>query len=367
MEQDAGTPGEQRAPFEWGAALPEAHGWTSAARDALLADLAGRGTKALLVIRRDQIIGEWYAPEWHRGRPHYSASLAKALVGGTSLLLALGDGRLRPDDRAATFVPAWRSDPQRSQITIRHLATHSSGLDDAEHDVDPADPGRGWMDAFWRRDPDPFSVSRDRTPMVFAPGAGYRYSNPGMAMLAYCATAALRGAPRADLRTLLAERVYGPIGLRDGDWSIGYRTPYAVAGLTLWANWGGGAFTARAAARIGRLMLRRGDWQGTDLLDPHWVAQALTHTGSPLPRRDGAEPAPASGLCWYVNQDGVWPDVPRDAFAGAGAGHQLLLVVPGLQLIVVRFGEHLGPDRRAGFWRDAYQHVFAPVLRALRP
>jgi CubicO group peptidase (beta-lactamase class C family) len=226
------------------------------------------------------------------------------------------------------------------------------------------------MGAFWQRDPDPFTVSRDRTPMIFAPGAGYRYSNPGMALLAYCVTAAwprgLPGAPQSDLRTLLADRVYGPIGLRDGDWSIGYRTPYAVDGLTLWANWGGGAFTARAAARIGRLMLRGGDWQGEQLLDPEWVAQALAYAGTPLPPR-GGEPAPASGLCWYVNEDGVWPDVPRDAFGGAGAGQQLLLVVPSLELIVVRFGEHLGPDRRAGFWRHAYERVFAPVLRTLRP
>jgi hypothetical protein len=56
-----------------------------------------------------------------------------------------------------------------------------------------------------------------------------------MAMLGYCVTAALRGAPQSDIRTLLQERVYGPIGLREGDgeWSIGYRTPYAFDGLTL--------------------------------------------------------------------------------------------------------------------------------------
>ena len=233
--------------------------------DALRDGLATRGTKSLLVIRRDQIVYEWYAPDHGPDKPHYTASLAKALVGGMSLALALNDGLLDVDDSACAYIPAWRDDPLKSQITIRHLATHSSGIEDAE--LSQADRERalaegrtltdhhmalpGWKGAFWRKTPDPFSISIHNAPVIFPPGTDYAYSNTGMAALAYAVTAALRGTPWSDIRTLLKARVMDPIGVPEGAWSIGYGETYPVDGLDLVANWGGGNFIARAVARVG--------------------------------------------------------------------------------------------------------------------
>ena len=97
-------------------------------------------------------------------------------MGGTSLLLALGDRRLNVDDPAARYVPQWRDDPVKSQITLRHLATHTSGLEDANQEGVPHDRLPGWMGAFWRREPDPFTVSRDQSPVIFPPGTAYAYT-----------------------------------------------------------------------------------------------------------------------------------------------------------------------------------------------
>ena len=44
--------------------------------------------------------------------------------------------------------------------------------------------------------------------------------------------------------------------------SIGYGKTSKVESLPLVAGWGGGSYTARAMARIGRLLLRGGDWDG---------------------------------------------------------------------------------------------------------
>jgi hypothetical protein len=49
------------------------------------------------------------------------------------------------------------------------------------------------------------------------------------------------------------------------------------------------------------------------------------------------------GMGWWTNADGRYPKLPKDAVWGAGAGDQLLLVVPSLQLIMVRNGEALVP------------------------
>jgi CubicO group peptidase (beta-lactamase class C family) len=226
----------------------------------------------------------------------------------------------------------------------------------------------GWKGAFWRQDPDPFTLARDQAPVIFPPGSQYAYSNPGMGMLSYAVTASLKTGKYTDVRTLLRERIMRPIGVADKDWSIGYGKTFDVDGLKLVANWGGGSYTAHAVARVGRLMLRKGNWQGEQLIQSRWVEEVIRPAGTPLPDRPAGNPQPASGLGWWTNADGVWPQVPRDAFAGAGAGNQVLLVVPSLDLIVVRNGANLyDPARDEGFWGGLEQHLFNPLMRARNP
>ena len=62
-----------------------------------------------------------------------------------------------------------------------------------------------------------------------------------------------------------------PIGVPDDEWSVGYGQTFTVDGLPLVGSWGGGGYTARAAARVGRLMLREGDWEGKQLLSKEAV------------------------------------------------------------------------------------------------
>jgi CubicO group peptidase (beta-lactamase class C family) len=342
----------------------EHQGMSRAALDAWKTRLAALHTNALLVIRHDHIIYEWYADGHGPERKQGTASLAKAIVGGASLMVALQDRRLQADDLASKYIPAWRSDPQKSKITIRQLATHTSGIEDAEQDEIDHASLPGWKGAFWKREPDPFSIAVSQAPVIFPPGTSYAYSNPGMADLAYAVTASLKGAPQIDIYALLKARVMEPLGIPESNWSIGYGRPYEVDGLQLYANWGGGLFTPRATARIGQLMLHQGEWNGKRLFDRLLVQRMTSYAGLPIQTRNADRPGPASGLCWWVNFDGVWPNIPRDAFAGAGASQQLLFVVPSLDLVVVRNGAWMGPPAR--FWRDAVDNVFDPVVEAAR-
>jgi len=330
--------------------------------DRLRDDLAARNTRALIIVRHGKIAYEWYAPGVSAATRHGSASLAKAVVGGMSLLLTMADGRISADDRAASFIPAWREDQKKNIITIRHLATHSSGLEDAEQDGLPHEKLPGWKGAFWRREPDPFSIAIHHSPVLYDPGTRYHYSNPGMAALAYAVTAAAR----TDLDALLRNRLMEPLGVPEPDWSIGYGRAYEVDGLRLYANWGGGSFTPRAVARVAELMMAGGRWKGKPVVRGNAVMRALAYAGTPLPDRSGGHPAPASGLAWYTNFDGVWEKVPRDAFAGAGAGHQVLLAIPSLELILVRNGGDLrGTQTRDHFWTPMERELFNPLMEAV--
>src|SRR6185369_978562 len=167
---------------DWPSADPETQGMSSNRLQALWSDLKERHSTAFLVIRNDRIVFEAYAQGYSRAKPHYTASMAKALVGGASLMLAMNDGRISPDDAASRYIPLWADHPLKKQILIRHLATHTSGIEDAEADQIAHDKLAGWKGDFWKRLPpprDPFSIARDVAPAMEAPGLRPRYSNPG--------------------------------------------------------------------------------------------------------------------------------------------------------------------------------------------
>ena len=351
-------------PFEWREASPADVGMSAEKVEAARKSLEAHGTSALLIIRHDRIVCEWYGAGQAIDKPHGTASLAKALVGGVSLALAISDGKLHPDDRVATLIPEWTNDPRKSKITIAQLASHTSGLADAEEKGVAHDKLTGWKGEFWKREPtDPFTVSRDQVPVFLEPGERASYSNPGMAMLAYAVTAAIQSGEQKDLKSLLRDRVLRPIGVKDSEWSIGYGKPSKVTGMQLYANWGGAAFTARATARVGRLMMHRGDWDGQRLIDAKAIEQCLNYHSPAIEKDWGGPASPRTVMGWYTNIDKTWPAATRDTFCGSGAGHQVLLVVPSLDLIIVRNGTQLRND--IGVWAATEQEIVTPILRAV--
>jgi CubicO group peptidase (beta-lactamase class C family) len=373
-------------PFSWKYSTPEAQGMSGIKLSALIESLNEKGTKKLMIIKNDHIVVDWSEIGWADSvRGHYTASLAKAIVSGMSLAAAMDDGLLHLDEAACNHILQWKSKELQSKITIRHLATHTSGLEDAEVSEEMkqemTEKGLhthmdlpGWKGQFWRKSPDPFTVSRDAAPVVFLPGTGYAYSNPGISMLNYVVTSSLKDTQQQDIRSYLQERIYRPIGINDNEYSIGYGTSYKVSGLNLVAGWGGGEFTARAVARIGRLMKNYGNWQGVQILDSAVVYQVISYTGTPIskartlrPNIYSYNPVPATTAGWYTNFDGIWKYLPRDAFAGAGAQNQLLLVIPSLDLIVVRFGESLFDEGKGeNFWYGAEKYLFEPLIEAIQ-
>jgi CubicO group peptidase (beta-lactamase class C family) len=348
------------AEFQWMTATPDSQGMSGQKIAALRDDLAARKTTGLLIIRNDKIVCEWYAPGQSAASKHGTASMAKAIVGGVSLAVAMTDGRITPNDPAAKFIPQWGNDPRKSRITIRQLGSHTSGIEDAEADNLPHEKLTGWKGDFWKRlNPprDPFTLARDVAPVLFDPGAKMQYSNPGIAMLTYAVTASLRDSPHKDIRTLLRERVMRPIGVPDDEWSVGYGQTSLVDGLPLVGSWGGGSYTARAVARVGRLMLREGDWDDRQLISRDAVRQVTHDAGTPG----------NCGIGWWSNNGGVYVKLPKDAFWGSGAGHQIVLVVPSLNLIVVRNGELLAPaaSEPSQYHEPVRRFLFDPLIDAV--
>lgn len=343
-------------------ATPEEHGLISEKLDAIWSDLEAHHTNVFVIMRNDRIVYERYANGYSRTKPHYTASLAKALVGGMSLMLAIDDGLIQPEDRASKYVPEWRGVPWKKDITIAQLATHTSGMSDSDQSGVPHAQRSGWKGAFWRREAepnDPFTLARDAAPILFEPGTGAQYSNPGIAMLTYAVTRALQGTPHEDVRTLLQERVMRPLAIPFDQFKIGYDRPFHVDGLTLVGSWGGAEISAEASARIGRMLLHKGDWDEHQVFSQEIVARATKSAG--LPNN--------SGLGWWINIrpdfNRVFPTAPKDTFWGAGAGGQIVMVIPSLNLVVIRHGNTLEKDRDN---IDALrEYMVEPLMLAFAP
>jgi hypothetical protein len=92
--------------------------------------------------------------------------------------------------------------------------------------------------------------------------------------------------------------------------------------------------TARNWARLGMLYLNDGMWQGQRLLPPGWTK--FVSTAAPAWKDS------SYGAMVWVNARGVWPDLPRDAFAFRGAGLQDVYVIPSRDLVLVRMGHFIG-------------------------
>src|SRR3954471_2369218 len=76
-------------PFDWRPATPASQGLSADRLDTFRDNLAKHGTRALLVIRHDQIVCEWYADGVAPDKIQGTASLAKSLIGGMSLAAAM--------------------------------------------------------------------------------------------------------------------------------------------------------------------------------------------------------------------------------------------------------------------------------------
>ncbi|KPJ89851.1 MAG: hypothetical protein AMS18_12075, partial [Gemmatimonas sp. SG8_17] len=61
--------------------------------------------------------------------------------------------------------------------------------------------------------------------------------------------------------------------------------------------------------------------------------------------------------------------LPRDAMVGLGNGDRVLLVVPSLDLVMVRSGDLLAPAEGAAIWKNPWsrldEYLFGPMMATM--
>jgi len=182
-------------------------------------------------------------------------------------------------------------------------------------------PGGGNFEIALGREANRFGNSAAK--LVAEPGKHWEYSDAAFAHLSLI-FARVAGREIADY---VKERIFEPIGMENFGWDLqggaGHIGPHtnAHSGLRL---------SARDFARLGYLMVRRGAWQGRQIIPTSWIDLA-TRSSQELNR--------SYGYTFWVNTDGgKWPGVPKDTFAFSGYASNRCYMVPSLDLVVVRLG-----------------------------
>jgi CubicO group peptidase (beta-lactamase class C family) len=277
---------------------------------------AEKGTQAALVVRRGVIAAEWYWDGADAATQLACYSTTKS-VASTAVGFLVDDGSVRLRDSVAKYIPEWRGDA-REEITIRHVLSMTSGI---------------------KNDGDHLRQAEDRIahgisqPLVAPPGTVFDYNNCGCAAI----SPIVRAASGMELAEFLQQRLYGPLGM------TGLRHE-VHAGKTL--PYSGLHITARDAARFGYLFLRRGVWDGRRLLSEAWIDQAC---------RSSQAVNPNYGFLWWVNDQGFWKSLPRDAYSAQGMYSNNVTILPSHDMVVVRLvGDAAENARNKDVSVDAY-------------
>jgi CubicO group peptidase (beta-lactamase class C family) len=219
-------------------------------------------TAAFVVIRNDSILFENYYNGYERGQLMNVFSVSKSV---TSLLvgLAVQDGYIKNvHDPVTNYIPELLDGDERFQrLTIEHLLDMRSGI---KFNETYATRFSKMAKLFYGKD----QLGQIKK-MKFAhePGTVYEYQSVSTAILGI----ALEKATGKEFGKYLEEKVWIPLGMEfDATWSLDdekHRSAKAYHGLNV---------TAIDLAKIGRLYLNDGNWNGKQIINQEWVKRSKT-------------------------------------------------------------------------------------------
>ena len=261
----------------WQVDLPENRQMDPAVFAQLHADLESSDVYAMVTVKDGVIIDEYYQEGYDETSvfPLHSCtkSFTSALVG-----IAIEQGYFTSvDDPLSDYLPQVLdlADTGKQQITLRHLLTHTSGLEWYEwagrSNWQEFRSAENWVDYILNRN------------LVATPGTVFAYSTGNSHLLA----AALESATGMGELEYARENLFDALGMDSVVWGT---DPQGIA------DGGNGiSMTVRDAARFGQLYLQNGQWNGEQLISAQWVAE------STAAQNNGAGDGTGSyGYQWWI-------------------------------------------------------------------
>jgi CubicO group peptidase (beta-lactamase class C family) len=303
---------------------------------------------ALVIVRKGYVIADEYFAGWTADSIHTEQSVTKSV---TSLVsgIAIARGDLQSVDQPLVelfdrYAPIANLDDRKRALTVRDVLTMRTGMDWNEDSYAGSPLEQlNQLQTDWLR----FVID---WPMREQPGTRWQYNSGGVIALGG-AIGLAAGMNTADYaRTYLLR----PIGITGDKWIRGFPD--------LLPHTGGGLYmTTRDLARVGYLVLRRGKWNGTQIVPDAWITESTRPIVTPTYRL-GGRTSSYGYLWWLYTLDGGQPDASTAdlVITAIGAQGQWLFVVPKYDLVVtINAGITNGHD-------PALDMLFGTILPAMR-
>jgi CubicO group peptidase (beta-lactamase class C family) len=278
-------------------------------------------TVAYVVIQDGKLLHEEYWEGYNDHSLSNSFSVAKTVV---SLLvgIAIDEGKIKSvDQKVGDFMPHYR-EGRNAGLTIKDVLTMSSGLD--------------WDESYFN----PFSVTTkayygDDLPSLIAglnvvetPGKQFKYLSGNTQILALI----LEKATGMKISEYASKKLWQPLGAEHNAlWSLDHANGTEKAYCCLNSN-------ATDFARLGQLILNKGNWNGQQLISKQYMEEA-THPASYLIDAIG-NPVDFYGYqFWIIKHKGMQIPYAR------GILGQYILALPERNAVVVRLGKERAINR----------------------
>ncbi|MBL7471823.1 serine hydrolase domain-containing protein [Robertkochia sediminum] len=281
----------------------------NASIDAAFSDNHLKKTRAVLVVYKDRIIGEKYAPGFDETSLHLGWSMTKSI---TATLYGILQEEGMIDIANPAPVASWQND-NRKHITYNDLLQMSSGLAWEEDYSRISDVTKMLFTA------SDMSAVAENKELLHEPGTHFYYSSG--------TTNLLSGLLKQEIGNL-QEYLNFPYQMlidRIGMHSMVLETDASGTYVGSSYSWA----TARDWAKFGLLYLHKGNWNGDRIFAESWADYVST---------SASDSEGTYGAQFWLNESGVLPDVPRDTYFADGYQGQRVYVIPSKDLVVVRMG-----------------------------
>jgi CubicO group peptidase (beta-lactamase class C family) len=248
---------------------------------------------AFIQAVRDQELGAYgveltrtgHDPVEHRFRSDDRVNLYSVAKTFTSLAVGLAEaeGRLSLDDRLLDHFPSLRpfAADGVEAVTLRHLLTMTSGS------------SHRWYSFMPVTAPD-LLQEFVAAPLDAPPGTRFMYTGSGP----YALSRVIARVTGADLRAYLGPRLFDPLGLHNPQW---FTDP-------LGHSFGDSDLFLRTGelARVARLLLQDGIWDGRPVLPAGWVRRMPAETVDTSDATRGPQYTHGYGLGVWLDRNGTY-------------------------------------------------------------
>ena len=218
--------------------------------------LAGTNTFSFLVIRNDSVLYENYWENTNGQTLLPSFSVSKSFV-GTLIAIAIKDGKIRSLQEPITnYIPELlKNDRRFANITIQHVLDMRSGIKNNEDYYNPSSDvlKMGFGSNIW--------AQIKRLKIEKAPGE-FDYKSVNTQVLAII----LERATGVKIQQYIQQKIWQPLGMESyATWNIDSKKRRMVRAFCCINA------ATRDYAKLGRLYLHNGVWNGVQLLPDQWV------------------------------------------------------------------------------------------------